>query len=294
MSDEIKPTTVEPTAEEKTASLVSAAVTAGLKTALPEVVKQTYEQINASGSVRREVVQPVRQEQTIADVREEDILEAISAGDSAKAATLMRQQRRADEQKRNNEIARITSAGGAAFGSVSRMSADKLPYYTGKYKKLIDDKIAQFQENNPGVMITPEHYKAAHDIIVGENITDIQAADREEAIRKSREPDPALIPDGGRGGIETHEQEPENLEQILGGDWKKEFRVKQRAVGGRSDDEELKKLGYRGGFVEFAATRKQMDALDEDTMGSFGLDKDWVDDQGRTGQRASKDKGAWI
>lgn len=292
MPDEKPNDTAQSTQDEKLAGLVSASVTAGLKTALPELMKPFADQISG-GSIRREVQQPVRAA-AIADVSEESIAEAMAAGDTKEVTRLLKQQRLADRQRADQEISRITAAGGAAFGSVSRMAADKLPYYSGKYKKLIDEKVEQFQANNPGVMVTPEHYKAAHDIVVGENISDIQAADREEAIRKSREPDPALIPNGGRSEIETEEKEPENLAQVLGGDWKKEFRVKQRAVGGRSDDEELRKLGIVGGLKEFVGVRKQMEALEDETGGSLGLDRDWTDESGRQGQRADKNKGSWV
>jgi hypothetical protein len=174
------------------------------------------------------------------------------------------------------------------------MAADKLPYYSGKYKKLIDEKVEQFQANNPGVMVTPEHYKAAHDIVVGENAAEIFEMRREEDIRAARAKEEALIPNGGRGDIEPEEKEPENLAQVLGGDWKKEFRVKQRAVGGRSDDEELRKLGIVGGLKEFVGIRRQMEAIEDETNGSLGLDRDWTDEQGRQGQRADKNKGSWV
>ncbi len=293
MPDEKPNDTAQSTQDEKLAGLVSASVTAGLKTALPELMKPFADQISG-GSIRRDVPREPVRAAAIADVNEDDIANAIEAGDKTLVAKLLKQQRAADRQRADQEIQRITSAGGAAFGSVSRMAADKLPYYSGKYKKLIDEKVEQFQANNPGVMVTPEHYKAAHDIVVGENISDIQAADREEAIRKSREPDPALIPSGGRGEIEETEKEPESLAQVLGGDWKKEFRVKQRAVGGRSDDEELRKLQFNGGLKEFVAVRKQMEVLEDETNGSLGLDRDWTDEQGRQGQRADKNKGSWV
>jgi hypothetical protein len=291
MPDEKPNDTAQSTQDEKLAGLVSASVTAGLKTALPELMKPFADQISG-GSIRREVQQPVRAAQ-IAEVNEDDIANAIEAGDKALVSKLLKQQRAADRQRADQEIQRITSAGGAAFGSVSRMAADKLPYYSGKYKKLIDEKVEQFQANNPGVMVTPEHYKAAHDIVVGENISDIQAADREEAIRKSREPDPALLPSGGRVDIEPEEREPENLAQVLAGDWKKEFRVKQRAVGGRSDDEELRKFGIAGGLKEFVGVRKQMEALEDETNGSLGLDRDFRDENGRVhGDRGFQPKTA--
>jgi hypothetical protein len=292
MPDEKPNDTAQNTQDEKLAGLVSASVTAGLKTALPELMKPFADQISG-GSIRREVQQPVRTA-PIADVSEDAIAEAMASGDKAEVARLLKQQRAADRQRADQEIARITAAGGAAFGSVSRMAADKLPYYSGKYKKLIDEKVEQFQANNPGVMVTPEHYKAAHDIVVGENASEIFEMRREEDIRAARAKEEALIPNGGRGDIEPEEKEPENLAQVLGGDWKKEFRVKQRAVGGRSDDEELRKLGIVGGLKEFVGVRRQMEAIEDETNGSLGLDRDWTDEQGRQGQRADKNKGSWV
>src|ERR1019366_3019059 len=229
----VDPVSPEPDANnEKLIAAVNAGVTAGLKTALPEALKPLVDEISG-GRIQRTVEQPVRVA-AIADVNEEEILEAIEANDKPKAARLMRQQRAADSQRREQEIARITQVGGAAFGSVAKMAADRLPHYKGKFKKIIDEQIEKFHAANPGLMLTGEHYKAAHDLVVGENIDEILSGDREEVLRKAREPDPALIPDGGRGGsMEAPAKEATALKEVLAGDWNKEFRVKQRAVGGR-------------------------------------------------------------
>lgn len=281
MADEVTKPTETPPASGIDPEKLGAAVAAGLRTALPEAMKPLIEEISG-GNIRRNVEQPVRQAApSYEDVSDDDIADAQIAGDKARLTALLRKRRQYDEGQRRAEIDRLAQAGGAAIGSVSAIAAERLPHYKGKYKKLIDEKVAAFRQNNPGVMVTPEHYKAAHDIVVGENIDEILASDREEVLRKAREPDPALEPTGVRGTIEVVEKEPENLSEVLAGDWKREFRTKQRAVGGRSDDEELRKLNFRGGIKEFVAVRKQMEAFEERTGGTFGLDSDWVDDTGR-------------
>lgn len=272
-------------AEEAREAKLANAIANGLKAALPDAIKPLVDEVNASGRVRANVAAPVA-EDAIEDVPEEAILEAIDLGDRAKAAGLMRKQRAADAKRRERELAQLTRQGGAAFGSVARIAAEKLPYYNGKFKKLIDERIENFRANNPNVLILPEHYKYAHDSIVGENWEEIRAADREAEIRQARDREAAgsLEPgEAGRnaGAAETHE--PASLHEVLGGDWKREFREKSRQVGGRTDDEELRKFGFKGGFKDFMETRHQMEEIEDLTNGTFGLDRDW-----------DKAKGEWI
>lgn len=272
-------------AEDAREAKLAAAIANGMKASFSEAIKPLVDEINA-GRVQPPNHLPTSSEPAIEEVSEEAILEAIEAGDRAKAAGLMRQQRRADAQKRERELAQIRGQGGAAFGSVAKMAAEKLPYYTGKFKKLIDAKIDDFRAANPGALILPEHYKTAHDMIVGENWEEIRAADRESEIRQSREREAAQSLEPGEAGRVVGgavKPEPVSLQEVLAGDWKAEFREKQRQVGGRSEEEELRRIGFRGGFKEFIETRKKMEAEDEATNGSFGLDKDW-----------DKSKGEWV
>lgn len=203
---------------------------------------------------------------------EEEVAEAMVNGDKAKVAELLRKQRAYDRQEMSGEINRLSTTGGAAISSVAKTAASQLPYYK-RFKKEIDGMVEQFLGANQGAIATFEVYERAHDIIKGQHIDELLAETREEAIRKAREPEEPLQPINDRG--EPIEREPQSLAEVLVGDWKKELREKNGRTRNRTDEEELRSMGYRNGFKEFLDTRKQMEEIDIETGGSFGLDRDW-------------------
>ena len=123
-------------------------------------------------------------------------------------------------------------------------------------------------------MVTFEHYEAAHNIVVGRHAEQLEKEALEAGIRQAHEPDPALVPDGGRRAIDDTPHEPQTLQEALAGDWKTEFRAKSRAVGGRSDDEEMRRAGF-GDVQGFLKARKQVEALVDEMGDGLGLDADY-------------------
>lgn len=247
----------------------------GLAAALPAAIKPLTDEIQAGRVVKQpeRVVEDFRPAQ-IQDVTEDEIADAIDSGDKTRIAQVFRKRSLADRARGEQELQRLTRGAVGAFGSAAKVAAERLPHYNGKWKKLIDEEMERFRQNYPDVPPLFEHYKWAHDHIVGENYDEIKKLDDEAAIRQAREREEALIPNGDRAP-KTEPVEPTELAQVLAGDWKREFRVKERAVGGRTEDEELRKMGFRGGFKDFMAKRKELDTFEDETNGSFGLDQDF-------------------
>jgi hypothetical protein len=258
--------------EERKAAEMADRIARGLSTGL----KPVMEEIAANARVENRQAQPPPTSAVIADVPEEEILEAITAGDSKKAAMLRRQQRMYDRQQTEREMGTLRQNGTAAFASIARNSLTSDPVYK-KFSKEVDKIIDDFVAQNPNAVLTREHCEYARDLVAGRHLADFTNETREETLRKAREPEEALIPNGGTRGAADHaEKEPERLSDVLVGDWKREFRSKASEVGGRSEEEELRKMGYQGGFKEFLGVRRNMEEVEDSTNGHFGLDKDWV------------------
>lgn len=242
---------------------LAAGITAGMKDVLVEMN-------------RRDEPAPVRHVQApIDDVSEEEIFAAHDAGDKTKAAQLLRKARAADrERTRREELSPILSNGTAAFASVAKQAAKDIPYYS-RFQKEIDGEITKWQTNNPTAILTYEHYKAATELVSGRHAAEIANEAREEGIRKAREPEPELDI-GGRHLADNTEKEPTTLVEVLGSDWKEQFRRKSRAPGmrNRGEDEEMSAAGF-GSVAGFIAKRKELVATEEETNGSFGLDREW-------------------
>jgi hypothetical protein len=262
---------------------LSAAITKGLAEALPNAIKPLVDQISETGRITRQVAEPAAPRPVIDDVSEEDYLEAVEAGDKQKAAQLLRRLRAADRSRLEREVIDpIRQQGAAAFGSVAKIGAERLPYYK-RFKKEIDEAIDNFQRANPGVVITPDHYEQAHRLIVGAHADELIKEAREEAIRQREEHEAggALDPTGTRIGEHEEDREPTSLQEVLVGDWKAELKRKQRELGSapRSDEYELALAGFKGGVKEFVQQRRRLAEL-VDTLGEgLGLDADWMCEQ---------------
>jgi hypothetical protein len=214
---------------------------------------------------------------------EEQIAQAQIDGNANELARLLKLQRAADQQERQRELASLASQGGDAISSVSQSLAEQDPDYK-RFKKEIDAEIQQFRAANPGAIVTTQHLKIATEIVKSRHIDEIVTERIEEQRRQAREKEDALLPDNSRESEEKPEKEPTSLAEALGtGDWKKEFREKQRGVGGRSDDEELRRMGYKNGLADLVAKRKEIAKIEDEVGSGMGLDRDW-----------DKAKGEWI
>lgn len=249
-------------------SKLGEAIAAGLAKSLPEAMR-------ASQPERTEAPPLRPAPPAIQDVDDEEIFAAVEAGDKTKAAQLRRKQREADRERiRREDLSPILTGGRAAIGQLAELEVKDLPHYK-TYQKEIRAQIEKFKAANPEAMVTPDIFKAAYTYVVGEHADEIASAAAETAIRKSKEPDPALTP-GGRGGLaEEEEVEPKTLTEALGSDWKEQWKRKSRAPGvrGRTEDEEMNRMGF-GGVTGFLQTRKELAVMQEETP-SLGLDAEW-------------------
>lgn len=259
-------------AEKATIDRITAGVTAGVSAAIPRIAESLKPATPAVAAPRLET-QLVRPS-------EEEIIEAISSGNKAEGARLMRLRDQYDAAVREREMGTFRSAGSAALGSLARQAAERFPHYK-RFKAEIDKRVDEFCAST-GQVPTLDMFESAHKIAIGDHYEELQSELREETLRKAREPEEPLLPEGRRN-VTQEPAEPTSLQEALAGDWNREFRPKKNAVHGRSDDEELRAAGFRGGLKEFVKTRKDMEALEEETNGSFGLDRDW-----------DKKTGTWI
>ncbi len=170
----------------------------------------------------------------------EEITAAQEAGDFKTATKLMQQRERARDARNQSAFEALRNQGATALSSMARQAAAGLPHYT-RFQREIDEMIADFTTKNPGVMITPDHYKTAHDIIMGRHVDDIAKERTEEALRKSRETPAAIEPGEGTG--DTGEKGPGSLAELYAGrPFLEQFNQKARAKRGLSMDEELRNM----------------------------------------------------
>lgn len=243
-------------------------ISQGIAKALPEAMRAAQPE-RAEAPPLRPAPLPA-----IDDPQDDEFVAAVSAGDTAKAANIRSRQRAADRERiRRDDLSPILTNGGAALASVAKQLAVNLPHYK-RFKKEIDGRVSAWQNANPGAVPTFEHYKWAHDGIIGENWEMLSRETTEAAVRKAREPEEALLPENQRH-LDQTPQEPATLNEALVGDWNGEFKRKSKAFGGRSDDEEMKKAGF-GNVKGFLAARKQIVALNEEMDSeSCGLDREY-------------------
>lgn len=196
------------------------------------------------------------------EVNDEDIIAAIEAGDRAKAATLLRQQRAASDARHEHRLNNVMGQGASVLTELSEQAiandTDAQPYL-----KEIREEISKFQASNPGILATPNHWRAARDMVLGRHVKDIRESTREALIRRARENNVNLTPDGtiatGREN-ETHDPADEITQLAEPGSRFDEFlRNKSRAHGGRSDDEEVRVMAAKadrlGGDYDEEASR---------------------------------------
>lgn len=264
MPEEPKELTPEQKAEQETIARISAGVSAGVKAAIPGIVESIKPaEVPPPAPVRETPVQ-------LARPTEEQIADAMVAGNKELLAKLLRDKDAYDRQQNQRAINDLTAQGGAAIGQSAKMLARQNLDHFRKYEKEIEDLVRPWA--SAGNMVTYETYERAHEIVLGRHSKELIAEATEEAIRKSREPAPELIPEGRRQQPQEP-AEPKTLKDALAPD-RYLFDGKLKAVG-RSDDEELRKAGFKG-FDDFMAQRKQNAVISEETNSGMFLDRDWA------------------
>lgn len=258
---------------------ITAGVTAGVAAAIPRITESIKPAAPAPAA-------PVQSAPQLIRPSEEEIIEAISSGNKAEGARLMRLRDQYDAQVRASEMGSFRSAGSAALGSLARQAAERFPNYK-RFKAEIDKRVDEFCAST-GQVPTLDMFESAHKIAIGDHYEELQSELREETLRKAREPEEPLLPEGRRGAA-PEAAEPTSLKDALVGNWDAEFRPKRNALRGRTDEAELSIMGFDG-LKGFLKTRKELEAVDEETggMGGMGLDRDWVWDN------KSKGEGHWV
>lgn len=176
----------------------------------------------------------------IADVDDADIDAAIEAGDKAKANALRKQQRLAMQQKMEREVDARLAQGARAIGQLSEQSVATDPHFK-KYEKEIRAEMDAFKRVNPNALVTSEHWNAALNLVRGRHANELEKEAAEAAIRQQR--DASAAPVAAKAEIEPEtEPEPTTLVEAFGAGFQARFKEKQRAVGVRSEDEEVRQF----------------------------------------------------
>lgn len=255
---------------------IVAGVTAGLK----PVIEKLSEREQPVVQTRTEAVT------TVTRPTDEQIAQAQIDGNVAELARLNRLARQADAQERQRELGNLSAQGSAAISAVSQSLAEQNPDYK-RFKKEIDSEIQQFKAVNPGAIVTTEHLKIATEIVKSRHIEEIVNERLEETRRAQREQEEALLPEN-QHHEEHQEKVPTTLKEALDvPDWTL-FNQKSKGVGGRTETEELRKMGYKNGLPDFLSQRKQVAVVEDEVGSGMGLDRDWVWDD------KAKNQGHWV
>lgn len=178
----------------------------------------------------------------IEDVSDDDIEAAREAGDKTKVRELTAKQRKAMQAKLERETDAKLAIGVAAINQLSEQSVAGDPWFK-KYEREVRSAMAEWQARNPGAIATADHWKAALRLIKGDHTDDIQKETREETIRQQREASAPAAPGGDRTpASEPEEKEYKNLTEAFGPGFEARFREKQRTVGTRTEDEEVRMM----------------------------------------------------
>lgn len=167
---------------------------------------------------------------------DDDIDAAIEAGDKTRARDLRKQQRLAEQARLNREVDQKIAPGLHAINQLSENEVKGDPYFK-RYEKEIRSLIGQLPQ---GTLVTGEHWRHALNMVKGNHTDEIAEERYEERVRAAREQAAAPAP-AGRGTLAAPaEPEMETLEDAFGAGFKQRLDMKKRAVGGRSDDEEVR------------------------------------------------------
>lgn len=246
------PVTDPPPAEFAKAEDVSAmrAELSGFKESI-SLLKETLIANRAPQSVTEPLPQLSHVEDNVSD---EELEQLLADGKGAsKFRQMVRsesgQRTRALEQRLNDMQANIDNTLALHGGRIADADTTGMPYRNDpRFKKLIDAGVNAFPKN---LRARPDIIKAVHDRVVGENVKLVIEAERETALRAARgTPDGTPPPGGGAGarlGLTPAGELPTVLE-LLGEDAEATLIAKSQ-----SPDEFSRKLGYKGGWADYAA-----------------------------------------
>lgn len=178
----------------------------------------------------------------IEDVSDDEIEAAREAGDKSRVRELTAKQRKAMQTRLERETDAKLAIGVAAINQLSEQVVANDPWFK-KYEREVRGAMDEFRTRNPGVIVTAEHWKAALRLVKGDHTDEIQKETREETIRQQREASAPATPGSDRTPAgEPEEKEYKNLVEAFGPGFEARFREKQRTVGTRTEDEEVRMM----------------------------------------------------
>ena len=185
-------------------------------------------------------------------ITDEDIENALTAGDTRSAAARLRAlvdgQVRDLESSVNRRMDEITTRGMTSIASVTReVVLTKLPQYK-KFQKEIDERVAALP---PAAQADAAVLKIVHDSVVGQHIAEIEREAHEAALRSSNDdgsgtaaaPTRKTSNAPGGGGRGDSRAVP-SLAEFAGDDSLGALKDKDRRSGVKDEDSFAQSLGY--------------------------------------------------
>lgn len=231
MPDEAKEATIETAPKEAAPSLnedkLAIAISKGIGEQLKDVLAERSRPDRAAGPPPPAALPP--------DVSDEDIDAAIDAGDKVRANDLRRKQRLAAQARLNREVDERYAPALAAINQLSEASVASDPAFK-RYEKEVRGLIAQVPQ---GTALTAEHWRSALNMVKGQHADELAEERYEERVRQQREQSAAPAPTRAATSA-PEEPEMNTLTEAFGASFKESFKKKAQAVGGRSEDEEVR------------------------------------------------------
>jgi len=192
---------------------------------------------------------------------DEQLQEAVDRGELSVAKMTRVITERATKHLESTRLDRLEQVGSQQIGSLSMAVAQGMTYgddapealrgkpmmpHYKRYEKEIKDVLATYPK---GTVLTTEHIQGAYRYVIGGHAEELAAEREEQAIRRASAPKPEPGVTTGRGGrtVTSGRDEMPAPAELFGTEYMK-------ALGEKGDvDAWCKKLGYKGGYKEYAA-----------------------------------------
>jgi len=205
---------------------------------------------NALASARHAGQDTPPAEPAIEDVTDDEVAKAVEDGDARRVAQLIRKAATAASERstralKKSAVEPLQTYGVSAIASLATRAAKAdMPHYD-RFKKEIDDAIAKLPLE---ARLNPDSIAYCHHVIVGLHAKELVTEAEEGAVRKLRESGQlAQTPTGTTGRTQDAATKVPTVAELLGDEVAASF-----TALGKDPDHVARKLGYPGGWAEYA------------------------------------------
>lgn len=185
-------------------------------------------------------------------ISEDDYAKALVEGDTKTISAYVRQEKARSAEaletfKRDNIDSLRTQGLTSIANLTAEVSGSKLPYFK-RFEKEIRQKVAGLP---PEQQANPQVWEIAHDAVVGSHAKTLLSEQKEEILRSASKPG-SQEPGDGAGRMKDDKNRVPTVKELLGDD-----AVSALDSRGLTPDEWSKRLGYKGGWAEYAKLIKE-------------------------------------